>query len=66
MRTIMTETVFLQIVFKFVILLSIYSNRKMNVDNYIGMLERLEIIPEKDVKQICEKVSFSLYRLKKY
>lgn len=38
----------------------------MNVDNYIGMLERLEIIPEKDVKQICEKVSFSLYRLKKY
>lgn len=28
----------------------------MNIDAYLSTLEKLEVIPEKDVKTICEKV----------
>jgi hypothetical protein len=30
-----------------------------NVDEYLSMLEKLEIIPEREVKSICEKVNQS-------
>jgi hypothetical protein len=37
----------------------------MNIDAYLETLEQLKIIPEKDVKGICEKVSQFLFRPKK-
>lgn len=36
------------------------------MDRYLQMLENMETIPEKDVRQICEKVSTCLLRLNKF
>jgi hypothetical protein len=33
-----------------------------NIDSCLGMLERLEVIPEKDVKNICAKVAYLSYQ----
>lgn len=38
----------------------------MNIDAHLSALEKLEIIPEKEVKAICEKVTLSQLRPKKY
>jgi len=35
-----------------------------NVDEYLSMLEKLEIIPEREVKSICEKVNQSSMQAK--
>lgn len=34
------------------------------MDKYLQMLENMETIPEKDVRQICEKVHDTLYQVK--
>ncbi len=38
----------------------------MNIDAYLSTLEKLKIIPEKDVKMICEKVTLYPFRPKKF
>jgi len=38
----------------------------MNIDAYLSTLEKLEIIPEKDVKMICEKVTLYSFRPRKF
>lgn len=38
----------------------------MNIDAHLSALEKLEVIPEKDVKAICEKVRTHSRRPKKF
>lgn len=36
-----------------------------NIDEYLAMLEKLQVIPERGVKTICEKVKHLPFRLNK-
>jgi hypothetical protein len=36
-----------------------------NIDDYFSMLEKLQVIPEREVKAICEKVHPCLSRPRK-
>ena len=37
-----------------------------NNDQYLSMLENLEVIPEREVKSICDKVKLPSFRPRKF